>query len=371
MNPRRTIILITAVVIGAVAAVGLLTFVRNVENAAEEEAVPVDIWVVTQEIPRGTSLETALEQGLIDRDQTIQRYLPATAVRDPATELAGLVAITDLPVDMPILTGSFVSADVVNTGITDRLEERDLVTVTFTVDQARGAAYLIKPGDYVNVMVEKPWDNPFWEEDPPIEITPEATEELQVNLDENDATRPILTDLYPVESRYVYQKAEVLAVGAELTPEIGQSTEVGTEAGQTQAQTNQGLITLAVPPEAVQVILNVGRENIYLSLVPENYVPKPLLPLDPTTQVYPGESQDRLTPYLGSEQDGSEQDPDSTDPDRLAFADDDPRIGNTPSGTGDDDKGDVPATAGDGGRGQDGGEDLENEGELPEEGEGL
>ncbi len=325
MNTRRTVILIMAVVIGGLAAVGLLSYVRSAETTADEAAAPVDIWVVKQPIPKGTPIETAVEQGLIAKEQTAQRYRPATAVIDPVAELGGLVAITDLPVDLPVLTGTFASPNVVNTGITDRLEERGLVTVTFTVDQARGAAYLIEPGDFVNVLVERDWDTPFFEEDPPIDVTPQALAQLSENLEANDAIRPILSDLYPVESRVVYQKAEVLAVGANLIPDIGQRVE--TEENAQEAQANKGLITLAVPPEAVQVILDVGRENIYLSLVPDDYEPRPLLPLDPTTQVLPGESEDTLTPYDGY--DGVINPGDSAD--ELVFSDDDDRIGSTPN----------------------------------------
>ncbi|MEL6985173.1 MAG: RcpC/CpaB family pilus assembly protein, partial [Actinomycetota bacterium] len=270
------------------------------------------------------SIEIAIEQGLIAKEQTAQKYRPATAVVDPAAELGGLVAITDLPVDLPVLTGAFASPNVVNTGITDRLEERGLVTVTFTVDQSRGAAYLIDPGDFVNVLVERDWDTPFFDEDPPIDVTPQAVAELAANLEDNDAIRPILTDLYPVESRVVYQKAEVLAVGTSLSPDLGQQP---TEADAAQAQSNQGLITLAVPPEAVQVILDVGRDNIYLSLVPDDYEPRPLLPLDPTTQVLPGEAEGTLTPYDGYDGVVNPGIP----ADELVFADED-RIGSTTSG---------------------------------------
>jgi hypothetical protein len=99
-----------------------------------------------------------------------------------------------------------------------------------------------------------------------------------------------------------------------------------------------------VPPEAVQVILDVGRENIYLSLVPDDYEPRPLLPLDPTTQVLPGESDGTLTPYDGY--DGVVNPGESAD--ELVFSDEDGRIGSTPSagGTSDEDTDDSVTTSG-------------------------
>lgn len=339
MNPRRTVILIVAVVIGGFAAAGLWSYVRSAESSGQEAARPVDVWVVKQPIPKGTSIDSAIEQGLIGLDQLPQEYRPATAVLEPATELAGLVAITDLPVDQLVLTGSFASPNVVNTGISDRLKDRGLVTVTIDVDQTRGVAYLLEPGDFVNVLVERDWANPWFEEDPPVEMTPEALEELAVALELNDSVRPILTDLYPVESRVVYQKVEVLAVGKSLVPDLGEQAADRTAEEEVQAQRN--LITLAVPPEAVQVILNVRRGDIYLSLVPDDYEPRPMLPLDPTTQVLPGEVDGTLTPYDGRD--------DVVDPtavaEQLLFGDAEDRIGQPPSsgsGSGGDETGQDP-----------------------------
>ncbi|MGI9598250.1 MAG: hypothetical protein ACR2QK_18955, partial [Acidimicrobiales bacterium] len=197
MNSRRTVILIVAVVVGALAAVGLLNYVKNAETTAGEEAAPVEMWVVRQPIPKGTPIQAAIDGQLIGIEETASKFRPGTAVVEPSTELAGLVAVTDLPINMPIMTGSFVSPNVINTGITDRLEERGLVTVTFNVDQSRGAAYLIEPGDFVNVMVERDWETPFFDEDPPIAMTEAATAELAAELEAHDTTRPILTDLYP------------------------------------------------------------------------------------------------------------------------------------------------------------------------------
>jgi len=335
VSARRTVILIVAVALGALAAVGLLSYVRSAESGAGEAGAPVEVWVAQALVPKGTPVEAALEQGLIGTELVAQRLRPATAVVDPRTELAGLVAVHDLQPNMAIVTGTFVSSTIVNTGITDRLEETGKVTVTVTVDQTRGAAYLIEPGDFVNVMVERDWDSPFFENDPPIQMTDRATAELAANLAENDSVRPIITDLYPIDARFVYQKAEVLAVGQALIPDIGESGEGGGEGE--QAVQIRGLITLAVPPEAAQIILNVNRDDIYLSLVPDDYEPRPILPIDPTGQVLPGEDGARLTPYVGFDN--------VVDPTALLAADDgENRIGTTPSS----------GTTGDTGSGTDG-----------------
>ena len=61
--------------------------------------------------------------------------------------------------------------------------------------------------------------------------------------------------------------------------------------------------------------------------MPDDYEPRPLLPLDPTTQVLPGESDGTLTPYDGYD---GVVNPGLASED-LAFTDDDGRIGSTPN----------------------------------------
>lgn len=324
MNPRRTITLIVAIVVAAVASVGLLNYVRSAADSAVDEAAAVPVWVVNQTIPKGTSIAEALENGMISQTETAANLRPATAVTDPGVELAGLVALTDLVADTPVLSSTFVSPGIVDGGISNRLKERGLVTVTFSVDATRGVANLIRPGDFVNILAERAWDARFFEREEPVEVSSEAQAELLLNLVQNDSSRAIISDVYPTDSRYVYQKAEVLAVGTEVVPDIGQTD---TESDEPAVVGTAGLITLAVPPEAVQVILNVGRENLYLSLVPDDYEPRPLLPLDPTTQVLPGEDGSRLTPYEGIE---GVVDPTMEITD-LTFSEEGDRIGATPS----------------------------------------
>ena len=280
MNSRRTVILIVALVVGGIASFGLLNYIRNVEGSVYDNAEPESVWVVRQAIPKGTPAEQVINQGMIVASEIPASFRPATAIVNPETELAGLVAVTDLPINAPLVTGNFVVPSVVNTGITDRLEEKGLVTVTFSVDQVKGAAYLVEPGDYVNVLAVKP-----------VAETGTALAESDVP-ETGQLAEAVPNGIFDFTARYVYQRSEVLAVDQALTPDLGEATDES-QAG----PVNGGLITLAVPPEAAQTILAVGLENIYLSLVPPTYVPAPLPPIDLDADELPGESEDQLTPY--------------------------------------------------------------------------
>lgn len=283
MRSRRTVILIVAIVVGAIASFGLLNYIRNVEGSVYDNAEPEIVWVVRLPIPKGTPAEQVLSQNMIVESEIPASFRPGTAVVDPTTELAGLVAVADLPPNAPLVTGNFVAPDVVNTGIVDRLDDKEMVTVTFNVDQVKGAAFLIEPGDFVNVLA--------------VSANSEVEEGAGTGGGSDDpgaAAAPTVVQLdspYLYGARYVYQRAEVLAIGTALTPELGESEE------EAAVPNTGGLITLAVPPDAVQTILNVGLENLYLSLVPPSYEPTPWPALDLDVDLLPGEDDQQLTPY--------------------------------------------------------------------------
>lgn len=297
MSSRRMIILIVAVVVAAVSAFGLLTYVRSIDDEAKAQEQTVPVWFVTNPITKGTPATDVIEQRLISLDDIPARYAPPTRIQDPDEELNGLVAVTDLPPNSILVDGNFVLPSVVSTGVTDRIEERNMVTVTFNVDQAAGAAYLIEPGDYVNILTE------FGiERDEGATTEEEASPELQGSFATDDFVYDRSeSNIYAFDVRYVYQKAEVLAIDQVLPADLG-------EASDPEALGNKGLITLAVPPEALQVILGIGRSNLYLSLVPQNYEPYPLPPIDLKTEAgtLPGEDAGRLTPYGNVIADASE-----------------------------------------------------------------
>ncbi len=264
---------------------GLLSYVRNLETEATDVYQLEEVWVVQDTIPRGTPAQQVISSGLIALQQVPVEFMPASAIKDPAVELAGLVAVTDLPPSSVVVSGNFVAPGVVNTGITDRLEERGMVTLTFSLGQTNAAAYLIQPGDYVNILtlvglVE--------EED---DVTDSEGDVIATDGEEFNRE----SDLYNQDARYVYQQAEVLAVASALPSDLGENTTA--EDGEPVGPPPSGLITLAVPPEAVQLMLSIGLDNLYLSLLPTNYEPQPLPPIDLDEFQLPGEDAERLTPY--------------------------------------------------------------------------
>ncbi len=294
MNSRRTVILIVAILLGALSALGLSRYVSGLEAEANAGQELNPVWVVVAPIPKGTPIEQVINQGLIAQEQVPVTYIPSSAIKDPGAELDGLVAVVDLPVRSFVVQGNFVAPNIVQTGITDRLEENGMHTVTFQVDQLRGVANFVRPGDFVNILSIRPIAFPGEAEEG---AEGEGGEEAEIGAiyEALNIPRSAEDSLYQNSVRYVYQKAEILSIGTTLTSDLGDATAEGAAAA--AAPVAGGLITLAVPPEAVQLVLSIMPDEIYLSLVPPTYQPVEILPLDTGDIIFPAEDDTRLTPY--------------------------------------------------------------------------
>ncbi len=277
MSSRRTLILIAAIAIGAVAAFALYSYVQNIENRAEDRAERIPVLKVDRNIPQGLTGEEAIDLGFIVESEIPREFFPANAVRNPE-QLNDLVAVSELSANQVLVEGMFVDSSVALVTFSQRVPD-DEATVTISVDQVRGVAGLLVPGDRVNMLVRA--DLYSYPEDqlPPVGLGPDTPQSEGL---------AIIEIPYDSHGRYLYQGVEILAVGQSPIPRPGETVDAADAAGQS------GLITFAVPPEAVQRIISAGE--IYLSLVNADYEPR-VLPMPDPYEVLPGEDPERLTPY--------------------------------------------------------------------------
>jgi pilus assembly protein CpaB len=260
------VILVAAVVVGMVAAFALYTYVGGIEDRANQRAERVQVYKIVGDIPRGTFGDEAFAQGLIEESRIPREFRPATAITDPA-QIDGLVALSDLAANQVVVSDQFVSqAESLSTFST--LLAGNEVAITVSVDQVRGVAGLLVPGDFVNILVAS-----------------DAAEGAPAGPDAGVFSQP---------ARFLYQKVQILAVGQTRRLQPGETAATNPDG--TQAVASSGLITFAVPPEAAQRIASVNAAAFYLSLVPRDYVPRPLPPLNPAAPI-PGEDPNQLTPY--------------------------------------------------------------------------
>ncbi len=302
MNSRRTIILVVAIAMAGLAAMGLLIYVRGIEDNVYAGRELVSVWVAEGEIPLGASGSDLEQRGLIVEKQIPAEFAPDRRIVAPSEEIVGLVAVNNIPAEQTIVKGMFAAPAIVQTGVTDRLEERtsdpedarrkEMTTFTFTVGQADGVAGLIEPGDYVNIMTTYSVGAPAAAET----AVDEADLEAGAVEDPEGITRE--SGIYKSDVRFVYQKAEVLAVDSRLPATVDSAEDEATA-------TSSGLITLAVPPDVARTLYAIN--DFYLTLVSPDYEPWPIPPLDLNDEFLPGERCDLLTPY-GPPAPESEQD---------------------------------------------------------------
>lgn len=258
---RRTLILIASVVIGAIAAFALFTYVGGIEDRANDDAERVEIYKIVEDIPKGTFGDDAVAQGLIEKDKIPREFRPANAINS-TDEIDGLVAVIDLPANQPVLANQFVSQAESLSTFSSLLKNNE-TAITISIDQVRGVAGLLVPGDFVNMLI----------------TTPGGGGE----------------GIYATNGRYLYQKVQILAVGQTRKLEPGETAATNAD-GTPVTSTSSGLITFAVPVDAAQRIASVDPGQIYLTLVPKDYQPSPIPPLD-AGEAPPGETGDQLTPY--------------------------------------------------------------------------
>lgn len=264
-------ILIAAIAVGVLAAFLVFNYVQGADDRAQGDAQRVDVFVVREPIPRGLSGTQAQEQNLIDQDQIPREFLPPTAITN-LDQIDGKVSLNTLAPNQVLVDGMFVDPADAQVGFAELLED-DLVAVTVSVDEIRGVAGLLVPGDRVNLMVTGGTGGG----------------------EEGEGSDGPLAD----DARSLYQAVRILAVGTTAAAQPGENVAEG-EDGEPAPEpevTNTGLITFAVPIEAAQLIASVPSGQLYMTLVPDSYTPTPLPPVDLSPAELPGEQGDALTPY--------------------------------------------------------------------------
>ena len=247
MSARRTVILIVAIVLGAVAAFATYSWLNGVQDRAYADSKLVKVFRVDKDVEKGVAGEQALAQEAVKSDDAPQEFRPATALTD-INAIRGKVALTKLSAGQIVVEGMFVDPRVAQVTAAQRIPVGQ-VAVTVNVDQVRAVGGLLVAGDKVNLMV----------------ATPDGGQ------------------------RFLYQNVNIIQIGDVAAPQAGETQAVATTAA-------SGLITFAVPPQAAERIVmatNTGG-GLWLTLVPPDNKPVPVPPVNPGNLFTTG-----LTPYEG------------------------------------------------------------------------
>ncbi|HMJ78492.1 MAG TPA: RcpC/CpaB family pilus assembly protein, partial [Iamia sp.] len=257
MGSRRTLITIAALLVGALAVVLIYGYVGSVKDEAFGEAERVKVFVVKNGVIKGTYGEETASAGTIAEDEIPKKFWPENAIRS-FDDIAGKVAVGDLAVNQVVTTDMFADPSTVQTTFSDRLEKingEDQVAISIQVDQIRGVAGLLQPGDFVNILAT---DLCPISADPGAALSDnaggEATEGDTAEGEAPADAAAVCGDTFlQKQARYVYQKVQILAIDQTPVQLPGETnTAAATAEGEAVEATEgptigSGLVTLIVP----------------------------------------------------------------------------------------------------------------------------
>jgi pilus assembly protein CpaB len=230
VSNRRTLMAAAAIVLAAVAGIGVYMYASNADKRAAESASFVDALVASADIAKGTTGAEALQAGLVKMERVAKGSVPPSIVADRDT-LMNRVAASRIDSKQFITEQTFVDS---STGLggnfASAIAKESLVAVTVNVDAERGVANQIAPGDRVDIATTF-----------------------------EDADGNATTD-------YLMRNVKVLAVGTSTV--LQQNAATGGAAGAPLEVS--GLLTFEVTPDdALRVITaNNGASRLYLVLLP-------------------------------------------------------------------------------------------------------
>jgi pilus assembly protein CpaB len=247
VGSRRTVVLIAAVVVAAIAAFATFQYLDGVQERANKGAKLVKVFVVKKDIPKGFPAEQAIAEEYVKEDSIQEKFRPTTALVNLDT-VKGKVALLPLSSNQVLVEGQFVDPRVEQITNSQRIPEGQ-VAITVSVDNVRGVAGLLVPGDKVDLIVAAA----------------------------DDAGVP--------SQRLLFQNVNILFIGSRAAPQPGDQ----------RAAANPGsdLITFAVPLIAAErIIFAANSGGFYLALVPPDNQPIPVEPVTAANLFTGG-----LTPY--------------------------------------------------------------------------
>ncbi|NOY55069.1 MAG: Flp pilus assembly protein CpaB [Actinobacteria bacterium] len=270
---RRTLVLIVALLLAAVAAFALWQFMSNVQNEAEAKLEYRTVYRSTDLIAEGTegSLVLSQKRAVEDREET--QFMPENAIgsdEELRQVLTGRVAAGPISARQILTTDQWVALTAEIKPLAERIPEgRQAITVS--VDSVRGVNGFIEPGDRINVIVTlQAGISDFVQQsvDSGVPLSPDelAAIEQQVNAG--------------LITRFVMQGLPVLAVGSKIRAEenVDRNVTVTTVAaeGEQPADQSRGVLTLEVTPEeAERLVFTFENGSVWLTLVPADFVPVP------------------------------------------------------------------------------------------------
>lgn len=232
---RPTVPILIAVGLAVLAGLAVFLYARGAEQRALQDQQAVPVYVSNDVIPAGTSLGSAVAQGLAGQTQVSDKLSPPGAIAAVDASNSALVAVGDIPAGQVLLAGDFVTEAQKTVSITI---PDGLMAVSMVLGDPQKVGSFIRPGSYIAIF------------DTMTGISPDNPDAAAVLT-----TRPLL------------DRVEVLAIGA--------VTKDNAAAATPDAWSNS-LVTLALDQaQAEKLIHAIQTGSLYMALLGENTTLKP------------------------------------------------------------------------------------------------
>ena len=245
MKRSNRLVLLVGVFLAVIAFVGVLLLSQQNQTTTPEEATTQDVVVAAADIPLGTVMEAEM---LTTQNVEIAAVNPGAYV-DPSQAI-GQIARQEVIAGQQITT-AITSAGGGSTANIDTPAGYRAMSVM--VDQVSGVGTLIKPGDWVDMVIR-------------MDIKP-------VNVDEDTGEATTVEAIDGDTSKLLLQGMQVLGT---LLPPPPATAEGATPAPGTDLNNRQQLVILGLTPAQVEVVKWAqNEEQVSLSLVlrsPDDFV---------------------------------------------------------------------------------------------------
>ncbi|MBM3662048.1 MAG: hypothetical protein FJW94_04025 [Actinobacteria bacterium] len=279
MASRRTLTLIGAVVVAALAGLLLLRYVRGVEERSAAAATLVEVAIATGPLPAGVQVDAAISAGRITLASRPQQDVPQSAVTRLA-DIGGQQTALDLGGGEILTTSMFEVDSVAESSNTNDITP-GFVAVSVQLDEAASLGGLIEVGDKVNVFALV--DCAASGGDAPGAAAPPGPCQINASGGIPLSQRP---------ARAMFQSVKVIAVGDRFGQPVAAEAPSDADAESTETTVptgNERLFTFELQPAEAALLLSVPAGNIYLTLNPTGYEPAPI-PFVTDIPILPGEA---------------------------------------------------------------------------------
>lgn len=255
---RRVLGITAAVLLAAIGTVLLVAYVSGAEERALEGEERMEVYVVNQTIPAGTTGDEI--EALVAVEEVPAKVRPINAVTN-LNALTGRVAAVDLPVGEQLIESRFIApAEYANRQAGVKVPE-DLLEVTISLDPERAIGGLLDPGQTVAVLASF---EPFDLATVPIDVQGNIVTVPEDLAEDLNIKTPNTTDT-------LVRKALVTAVqrveGSSGGLGGGDDEEDGADQRLTTAPRDQILVTLALEPDLVErVVFAAEYGSVWLAI---------------------------------------------------------------------------------------------------------